>query len=91
MKKKKDRMADFHLKVAYRHIRGTERTINRIIETMFPEEKILRGEISDEEFEKKTKKEEIVASYATGMDYLAERLERLIRENGYNDIGNNGR
>lgn len=90
MKKKKGRMADFHLKVAYRHIRGAERTINRIIEAVFPGEKIHRGSLSDEEFDMKENKEEIVASYATGMDYLVERLENLIQSNGYNNIGNNG-
>ncbi|MDO4486072.1 MAG: hypothetical protein Q4C46_05680 [Bacillota bacterium] len=76
----------YYLSVAFRHMRGTEKNINRIINMLFPDEKTFPP-CSAESFEKSKNKEKMLSSQATGLDIDTEKLLLLISNNGCNYVG----
>lgn len=86
MRQRKQIEKDRQLKIAFRHTRGASKTVGRIIRILFPEEEVLKNTLTPDDFEKLTHKERCLASYAEGIDYLTERLLRLVEQKFSNDI-----
>lgn len=87
-KKQKEHSRIHHLTVAFRHMRGAEKTINRIVNKLFPDVTTF-APAPMELFEKNPEKEKMLASLGAGIDYQAEKLLCLIEANGCNYVGSN--
>lgn len=88
---KREHFRPYYLDVSFRHVRGAEQTMDRIYTLLFPEiNRIQNSAKSYEAYKNSPNKEEILSSWAIGIDYSTDRLLRLIEKHGCHYVGSNG-